>query len=99
MSIYGYLVCRNRKLMLALGKRLRDPDGKVIGFSIGDHRSSEDVERTHALWRFLADTAGEELVVRFDYDDEFEEIATYCEIGGDVDGVDIPIEDYLSNAD
>lgn len=98
MSIASYLVCPSRRLMLPLGKRLRAPDGTVIGYSIGNHRSSEDVERTQALWKFLADTAGEQLVVTFSDDAEFEEIATYAVIGGDceADG-DMPFDVYLGS--
>jgi hypothetical protein len=96
MSIASYLVCPSRGVMLGLGKRLRDSE-RVIGFSVGDHLTSEDAERTAALWRFLADTAGEELVVKFSVDEEFETIAEYREIGGDrVD--DIPFEVYLRDS-
>ncbi|MEV4385477.1 hypothetical protein AB0J68_07065 [Micromonospora sp. NPDC049580] len=94
MSISSYLVCPSRKLMIGLGKRLRDQSGTVSGFSIGDHLTYEDPQLTQALWKFLADTAGSELVVKFSDDEEFEEIASYREIGGDeYDG--IRIEDYL----
>jgi hypothetical protein len=80
--------------MLGLGKRLTDPTGKVIGFSIHDHFTFEDPEHTQALLKFLADTAGEAVVVKFDYDPDFEEIATYSEIGGDTYN-DIPFDEYL----
>jgi hypothetical protein len=42
-----------------------DPGRKVIGFSIGDRFSYEDLERNRALWRFLAETAVKALVVKF----------------------------------
>jgi hypothetical protein len=80
--------------MLGLGKRLTDPNGKVIGFSVRDHFTFEDPEHTRALLTFLADTAGETVVVKFDHDAEFEEIATYSEIGGDAYN-DIPFDEYL----
>jgi hypothetical protein len=94
MSIGSYLVCPSRRWILCLGKRLTDANGTVIGFSIGDHFTFEDPEHTQALLRFLADTAGETVVVKFDDDPEFEEIAGYCEIGGDA-YKDIPFDDYL----
>jgi hypothetical protein len=94
VSISSYLVCPSRKLMIGLGKRLRDQSGTVTGFSIGAHPTSEDPHRTQALWRFLADTAGSELVVRFSDDEEFEEVACCREIGGD-EYDDITFDDYL----
>jgi hypothetical protein len=93
MSVSSYLMCPARGLMLGLGKRLRDPEGGVIGFSIGDRFSSEDPELAWALWAFLADTAGEELVVKFSDDKDFETIARNRVIGGDAYD-DIPFEDY-----
>lgn len=94
MSIASYLVCPSRKWILGLGKRLTDANRTVIGFSIFDHFTHEDPEHTQALLKFLADTAGETLVVKFSDDPEFEEIAGYCEIGGDSYN-DIPFDDYL----
>ncbi|MGC4746901.1 hypothetical protein ACLQ28_14730 [Micromonospora sp. DT201] len=94
VSISSYLVCPSRKLIIGLGKRLRDPNGAVTGFSIGNHLTSEDPQLTQAMWKFLADTAGEEVVVKFSDDEEFEEIAGYQEIGGD-EYDDISFEDYL----
>lgn len=94
MSVSSYLVCPSRQLMIGLGKRLREQSGTVIGFSIGNHLTSEDPQLTQALWRFLADTAGSELVVKFSDDEDFEEIAGYREVGGDEYG-DITIEDYV----
>ncbi|GAA0897001.1 hypothetical protein GCM10009557_71380 [Virgisporangium ochraceum] len=94
MSISSYVVCPSRKLILALGKRLSDPNGTVIGFSIGEHFTADDPERTRALLKFLADTAGETLVVKFSDDPEFEHIAGYREIGGDTYD-DIPFDEYL----
>ncbi|WP_435204289.1 hypothetical protein [Micromonospora sp. bgisy143] len=93
MSVSSYLVCPSRQLMIGPGKRLREPSGTVVGFSIGDHLASEDPQLTQAIWTFLADTAGSELVVKFSDDEDFEEIAGYREIGGDEYG-DITIEDY-----
>jgi hypothetical protein len=95
VSVSSYLVCPSRQLMIGLGKRLREQSGTVIGFSISNRLTSEDPQLTQALWTFLADTAGSELVVRFSDDEDFEEIAGYREIGGDEYG-DITIKDYLS---
>ena len=80
--------------MIGLGKRLREPSGTTIGFSIGNHLTSEDPQLTQALWRYLADTAGSELVVKFSDDEDFEKVAGYRELGGDEYG-DITIEDYV----
>lgn len=95
MSVAAYLVCGSRKLTIGLGKRLHAPGGRVIGFSIGEHHLSDDSERTKALWKFLADTAGAELVVKYSDDEDFETIAEYREIGGWVEDGGIPFEDYL----
>ena len=96
MSEISFLVCPSRQLMLALGKRLREPERGVIGFALRDRRTSDDADSTQALWKFLADTAGEELVVKFSDDDDFEEIAGYRTISlwADEDQ-DIPISEYL----
>ncbi|PRX92483.1 hypothetical protein CLV72_110245 [Allonocardiopsis opalescens] len=95
MSISAHLVCPNRRLSLRLGKRLRDEDGKVFGFSVGSIDSWEDEQRSRALWKFLAETSGEELVVVFSDDEQFDTVAEYREIGGQIEDGDIPIEDYL----
>ncbi|MFI5926420.1 hypothetical protein ACIA3K_10560 [Micromonospora sp. NPDC051543] len=97
MSVSSYLVCPSRQLMIGLGKRLRDESGAVTGFSIGNHLTSEDPQLTQVIWKFLAETAGAELVVKFSDDEDFEEIAGYREIGGDEYG-DITIEDYARAA-
>lgn len=57
MRVSSYLVCLSRQLMLALGKRLRESDGNVIGFALRYQKTPEDAETAQALWRFLADTA------------------------------------------
>jgi len=98
VSIYAYLVCPSRKLMLGLGKPLREPDGKIRQFAAGSESApsnSEQSDLTKALWKFLADTTGEALYVKFDYGEEFETIAGYPEIGGDAEDGNIPFEDYL----
>ncbi|MGV9210849.1 hypothetical protein ACTFTM_03200 [Micromonospora sp. RB23] len=95
MSISSYLVCPSRKVIIGLGKRLRDESGAVTGFSIGSHLTSEDPQLTQVIWKFLAETAGAQLVVKFSDDPEFEEIAGYREIGGD-EYDDVTFEDYLS---
>ncbi|MET8524796.1 hypothetical protein [Micromonospora sp. NPDC005172] len=80
MSISSYLVCPSRKLIIGLGKRLRDESGAVKGFSVGG--------------KFLAETAGAELVIKFSDDPEFDEIAGYREIGGDEYG-DITFDECM----
>lgn len=98
MSIYAYLVCPSRKLTLGLGKPLRGPDGTIIRFAAGSETTppnSEQPDLTKALWKFLADTTGEALYVKFDYDEEFETIAGYPRVGGAAEDGDVPFEDYL----
>lgn len=98
MGISAYLVCPSRKLTLGMGKPLREPDGTIRQFASGNETfppNSEQPDLTKALWKFLADTAGEALYIKFDYGEEFETIAGYPEIGGDAEDDNIPFEDYL----
>jgi hypothetical protein len=95
MSISAYLVCHPRRLMLNLGKPLRRPDDTVTAFDQGFLQGAERAQLDRALWKFLADTAGDTLVVAYDGDDDFETIAGYREIGGDAEDGDIPLADYL----
>jgi len=98
MSISAYLVCPSRKLTLGIGKPLREPDGTIRKFAMGNETfppNSEQLDLTKALWKFLADTAGEPLYVKFSGDEEFETIAGYPQVGGWAEDGDIPFEDYL----
>ncbi|GAA4943715.1 hypothetical protein [Actinoplanes utahensis] len=96
MSVTSYLVCPSRQLALGLGKRLRNSDGDLTGFALNDRLTSDDVDMTQALWKFLVDTAGEELVVKFSDAADYEEIASHREISlwADEDR-DVSIADYL----
>jgi hypothetical protein len=99
MSISAYLVCHSRGLTLNLGKPLRRPDDTVMAFDQGFLQGAERAQLDRALWKFLADTAGETLVVTYDGDDDFETVAGYQEIGGDAEDGNIPLADYLGEAD
>lgn len=95
MSISAYLVCHSRRLTIGLGKPLRRADDTVSGFDQGFLRGAARAQLDRGLWRFLADTAGEPLVVTYDSDDDFEVVAGYREIGGDAEDGDIPLSTYL----
>jgi hypothetical protein len=95
MSISAYLVCRSRKLLINIGKPLRRPDGTVEGYDQWSVPDTERAQLDRALWKFLADTAGETLAVVFDSDPDFDSIAGYPEIGGWPEDDGIPFSDYL----
>jgi hypothetical protein len=95
MSVSAHLVCPARRLSVMLGKRLTDGTRTVTGFALGPVLAPDDPELTAVIWKFLADTAGEELVVKFSDDLEFEEFASYREIGGWAEDGDIPADVYL----
>lgn len=89
LSMSAYLVCEAREMKLGLGKPLRGPSGKVIDFADRNEMS------TRALWKFVADTAGETIIVTFDSDSDFEIFSGYPEIGGWPEDGGIPFEEYL----
>jgi hypothetical protein len=95
VSISAYLVCRSRRLFINIGKPLRRPDGTVEGYDQGFISDTERAQLDRALWRFLADTAGESLAVVYDSDPDFETIAGFPEIGGWPEDDGIPFSTYL----
>ena len=95
MSVSAYLVCYPRRLTINLGKPLRWPDGTTFGYDQGFLQGAARAQLDRALWRFLADTAGDPLVVVHDGDEDFDTVAGYQEIGGDAEDGDIPVADYL----
>lgn len=95
MSTSAYLVCRPRRLFLNIGKPLRRPDGTVEGYDQGHISNTERAQLDRALWKFLAQTAGEPLAVVYDSDPDFETIAGFPEIGGWPEDGGIPFADYL----
>lgn len=96
MSTSAYLVCPPLQLMIGLGKPLRAPDGTISSFDQGLVQGTERAQIDRALWKFLAQTAGENLVVVFSGDDDFETIAGYRQIGGWTEDGNIPFAAYLS---
>ena len=101
MSVFGYLICHEKKKMLRLGSVIREtlPDGtkRILAYHLrseSDLQNSERPELNKALWKFLAETQGCSLIAKTDYemtDDEFD----FTSIGGDVPPKDISFEDYL----
>lgn len=98
MSISAYLICRSQQITIALGKPLRRPDGTVIDFGHGHIQGAERAQLDRALWKFLADTAGEQLVVARSGDVDFETSAGWPMIGGDAEDGNIPLHEYLGEA-
>ena len=97
MSEMAYLVCARCEVSLALGKPVRDAAGSVGYFHLGSAQSPPNSARpqlTRALWKFIAEHGRDHLRIVTDYDDEFETIADYREVGGDTDN-DIPLDTYL----
>jgi hypothetical protein len=105
MAVYAMIICPRRQLTLWLGKPLRDkpfsdPDFRVISFHSGSEVTpvnSAQPQLNSALWKFLADTAGEEVTTIFDHHEDFETIAGWQLVGGDIYG--IPFDDYLAGWD
>lgn len=95
MSASAYLVCRSREMLIALGKPIRRPDGTVDRFDPGSVHGAQRAQLDRALWKFLADTAGNELTVAFDTDRGFDAIAEFREIGGLAEEGDVPFDQYL----
>lgn len=96
MSIAAYLVCHRDRSLFGLGKPLRPPTGGIRAFSAASH-SDEVVDPIFArsLWKYLADCPADDLALHFDSDPEFDDIAEYREMGGDVEDGDLPLADYL----
>ena len=95
MSILSYLVCRSRQLTIALGKPLMRSDGTISDFGHGYLQGAERAQLDRALWKFLAATAGESLVVAGSDHPDFDTIAGWPMIGGEVEDGNIPLNEYL----
>lgn len=96
MSQYGYLVCHDCRQMLFLGK-LVQPSVNPVYFHVGGADlppNSRKPELTRAVWRFLAGHAGHSIGVVTDFDDDFDDVAKYADIGGDSSG-DISLDEFL----
>lgn len=99
MSRYAYLVCDNTKTRLWLGKAVFHLDGSINHFAAGPAegpRNSLQDERTRALWKFIADSAGHSLKVVLEGGEEYPSMLSYREIGGSTDE-DIPFGRYLED--
>jgi len=99
MSRYAWLACPNRRLMIWLGKIVTSGSGDIHHFKIGNVSSppnSRNEQLNRVVWKFLAETAGEELCVITDMHAEYEHLEEYREIGGD-GASDIPIDSYLTD--
>ncbi|WP_306363087.1 hypothetical protein [Nocardia sp. CC227C] len=96
MSEYFYLVCKEREVLLFLGKGVKKDDGILDYFAIGDTRNVANPLLTEVLWKFLADYGKYGLLVVSEYEAEFDVLAGYREIGGDRFG-DITLEEYVSD--
>ncbi|WP_280267946.1 hypothetical protein [Nocardia wallacei] len=98
MAEYAFLVCNADKTMLALGKAVKAPNGEISYFARGTAQAAANSQNpllTKALWKFLAEHGHQHLTIVTDYDDDFETIAAYREIGGDeID--DISLDDYVA---
>lgn len=95
MSVAAYLVCHRDRTLLGLGKPLRPPTGGIRAFSYPSGRISE-ATFARTLWKYLLDCPTDDLVLHFDSDPEFDTIAEYREIGGDIEDGDVPLADYLA---
>ncbi|MBF6278312.1 MULTISPECIES: hypothetical protein [Nocardia] len=98
MAEYAYLVCRANETMFALGKAVKKPNGDVDYFHRVDPTvpsNSGNTLLSKALWKFVAEYGPRGLVVVSEYDDDFEAIAEYREVGGDEIG-DISLEQYVA---
>lgn len=82
-----------------LGKPVRSENNEVWYYHRGAGDAlpnSEKLQLTKALWRFMAEHGPHSLVVQSSYDEDFDTITAYPEIGGDTLD-DISFEDYLRN--
>ena len=95
MSTAAYLVCHRDRTLLGLGKPLRPPSGLIRAFSFHQSRF-RDALFDRSLWEYLADHPGDDLVLHFDSDPGFDDVAGYREIGGDVEDGDVPFRDHLA---
>jgi hypothetical protein len=99
MSRYAYLICKDAKEMIFVGKAVFDSDGRTVNrYHQGSAEEPPNSQRetlNRVLWRFLARNAGKQLEILMDEDlDYLAELGEYREIGGDSEK-DIPVEEYL----
>ena len=99
MARYGNLLCPAKRMKFFLGKVLRHEDLVPFYFWHGDsgqnNSNFNNRELNMALWKFLADTMGHELIVKYD-DDMTEEELEYFDIGGEQVGRGVPFSEYLA---
>lgn len=97
MSRYAYLTCPETKRMICLGSAVFGGGDRVLRFSAtreGENWSNEILSR--ALWKFIAESVGHSLVVRFDYELDDAD-GPYTLIGGDSRD-DISFSRYLDES-
>jgi hypothetical protein len=99
MSQYGVLICSDKKQKFMLGtavlKVLPDGELKALAFHEGGPAqplNSEQLVLNKALWKFLADTQGHNLVVKLEHQLNDEE-HDYAVIGQEIPP-DISYEEY-----
>lgn len=97
MSRYGYLACHDCEVILWLGKA-RFAGDRVVAFHAGADATPnpENTLLTRALWKFLATHAGHPIATQVEGAPDFDKIAEYREIGGDMEG-DVSLEEYVSD--
>lgn len=101
MSRYAYLVCKDSKEMVFLGKAVFSSDGRTVDRyhrgTAEEPRNSQRETLNRVLWRFLAKNAGRQIEVLTDEGlDQLPGLDEYREIGGDSED-DIAVDEYLRN--
>lgn len=94
MSRYAYLVCKECRHVLWLGKAVYDGtrlDFFAVG-QIGAEPNAKNAELCAVVWKFLAEHASHELKVTVEGDSDFDHwLDQSVDIGGDgVDDVSFP---------
>jgi hypothetical protein len=103
VSEYAYLICRDDRVMLGLGRAIKRDDGSVHYFlSGGKQPNSQQPDLDRALWKFLADHTGHRIeVIREssrayqDWTVDQDANGIYRQVGGDARD-DIPFEQFLA---
>lgn len=96
MSRYGYLTCHDCEVVVWLGKALFSGD-HVVAFRVGSEDAlpnSRNDLLTRVLWKFLAEHAGHHIGTLVEGNPDFDKVAEYREIGGDMEN-DVPLEEYV----
>jgi hypothetical protein len=97
MSRYAWLICKETKQMIWLGKIIRDVDSGEQFFHIGDNAvppNSEKPALSKAVMKFLAQHIGKNLQVIPEEDLEAMTDETFVEIGDDP-ALGILFSDYV----